>query len=251
LEAERNSAKDDAEKLNVTLALLDGYFYLEEHEKVIAICTELANQYPESRRVFMLKSAQLRILGRPDESDRLAEERLHRNPEDLDALRILVWGAQDREDYSKAHELAQNIIDAGKAEPDDLNNIAWQALFTGKVGRPDIEDALKAAQLSQNNPGILHTLGCVYAETGKTKEAREVLVQAMDALNLVEPDENYWYAFGRIAEQYGENGTAKSDYERVTKPKMAVDIHGSSYRLAQMRLQAMRVVASSASGGRN
>ena len=94
--------------------------------------------------------------------------------------------------------------------------------------------------MSNNNASILHTLGCVYAEVGKTKEAREVLVQAMDALNLDEPDDNYWYAFGRIAEQYGEYETARNDYMRVTKPKKALDIHDSSYRLAQIRLAAMQ-----------
>jgi hypothetical protein len=41
----------------------------------------------------------------------------------------------------------------------------------------------------------------------------------MDALNLDEPDENYWYAFGRIAEQYGEHDAAIANYARVTKPK--------------------------------
>ena len=94
--------------------------------------------------------------------------------------------------------------------------------------------------MSKNNRPILHTLGCVYAEVGKTKEAREVLIQSMDALNLDEPDENYWYAFGRIAEQYGERDAAMANYARVTKPKKAVEISDSSYHLAQARLQGLR-----------
>lgn len=108
------------------------------------------------------------------------------------------------------------------------------------MGDADAGDAIKATQLSQNNASNLHTLGCLYAEVGKTKEAREVLVQAMDLLNLDEPDSNYWYAFGRIAEQYGENQVAAADYARVTKPKQASQIPGSSYRLAQIRLKAMQ-----------
>ena len=99
----------------------------------------------------------------------------------------------------------------------------------------------EGVQLSQNNnAGILHTLGCVYAEIGKTKEAREVLVQAMHQLNLKEPDPNYWYAFGRLAEQYGENEVAAADYNRVKKPGNPALLAGSSYRLAQNRLAAMR-----------
>ena len=126
----------------------------------------------------------------------------------------------------------------GKAEPRDLNSIAWLSLF-GKVESSDIEDALRATQLSKNAPGILHTLGCVYAEVGKTKEAREVLIQAMDSLDLDAPDDNYWYAFGRIAEQYGERGAAIANYSRVTKPKHSYELPESSYQLAQIRLQVL------------
>jgi hypothetical protein len=69
----------------------------------------------------------------------------------------------------------------------------------------------------------------------------------MDQLNLEEPDPNYWYAFGRIAEQYGENEVAIADYERVKKPGKAALLPGSSYRLAQMRLAAMRSAGARAS----
>jgi tetratricopeptide (TPR) repeat protein len=156
----------------------------------------------------------------------------------------LESAAVAREDYGTAYSRAQKIKEAGRAEARDLNALAWYGLFLGKGSEADLEDAAKAAQLSQNSTstaraGILHTLGCLYAELGKTKEAREVLVQAMDLVNLDEPDPNYWYAFGRIAEQYGENQVAAADYARVTQPKQAIQIPGSSYRLAQMRLKAM------------
>jgi hypothetical protein len=80
----------------------------------------------------------------------------------------------------------------------------------------------------------------VYAEIGKTKEAREVLIQAMDLLGLDEMESNYWYAFGRIAEQYGEIEAATADYNQVKKPSKTVQVPNSSYRLAQNRLVAMR-----------
>jgi tetratricopeptide (TPR) repeat protein len=91
--------------------------------------------------------------------------------------------------------------------------------------------------MSQHSAPILHTLGCVYAEQGKTKEAREVLIQAMDQLDLTEPKGEYWYAFGRIAEELGEWQVATADYRKITKPKEAREIPSSSYALAQMRLQ--------------
>jgi tetratricopeptide (TPR) repeat protein len=131
------------------------------------------------------------------------------------------------------------MIDEGKAEPQDLNGASWHALFIGKVGPADLENALKAAQLSDNSPDALHTLACLYTEVGKTKEAREILIHGMDLLNLDEPNPDYWYAFGRIAEQYGVRDVAIADYNRVTKPEKSVQIPDSTYRLAQMRLQAL------------
>ncbi len=240
LEPARGSARNDVEKTNILLAVLEGYARLDRTEDALAVAVEVARQYPESERIFQGRSFSLRALSRFEEADRLADDRLKRIPGDLAAMRVLVWSATDRGDYVKAHALAQNIIDESKAEPADLNNVAWYSLFTGKVGPSDIEDALKAAQLSNNNASDLHTLGCVYAEVGKTKEAREVLIQAMDVLNLDEPDDNYWYAFGRIAEQYGERDAALANYARVTKPKRASEIPSSSYHLAQVRLQSLR-----------
>jgi hypothetical protein len=58
-------------------------------------------------------------------------------------------------------------------------------------------------------------------------------------LNLDEPNDDYWYAFGRIAEQYGERDTAVSDYRKLEKPKNAMMIPTSSWQLAQNRLKAM------------
>ncbi|MBZ5598777.1 MAG: DUF3857 domain-containing protein [Acidobacteriia bacterium] len=240
LEAARGSARNDAEKLNISLALLSGYANLDEYDEDLAVAADLARQYPESERAFFAQTFNLRALGRFEEADKLAAERLNRIPSDVAAMRVLVWNAIIRGDYVKAHDLAQNILDEGKAEAQDLNRIAWDSLFTGKVEPRDIEVALKGAQLSNNSANILHTLGCVYAEVGKTKEAREVLIQAMDVLNLDEPDENYWYAFGRIAEQYGERDAALANYARVTKPKTAVEIPDSTYYLAQVRIQALR-----------
>ena len=240
LETAGSSARNDAEKLNIRLALLTGYNSLDKYDKALAVCSELAKQYPESERIFYNQSFALRALNRFDEADLLAAERLQRIPGDLAAMRAQVYIASGRSDYSKARTLAQKILDEGKAEPQDLNGIAWNSLFIGKVEPADLEDALKGAQLSNNNASILHTLGCVYAEVGKTKEAREVLIQAMDALNLDEPDDNYWYAFGRIAEQYGERDAALANYARVAKPKTAVEIPTSTYQLAQVRLRALR-----------
>ena len=241
LEASASSAPSDEEKINIFLALSRGYFTLDNYEKILSVVPYLAAKYPESEANFWSSTNNLRALRRFEEADNLATNRLKRIPGDLAAMRTLAFSAQDRGDYVGAQVFWQRIIDAGEAKPQDLNGSSWDSLFSGKTGAGDLENAIKAAQLSDKNPNILHTLGCVYAELGKTKEAREVLVQAMDLANLDEPEDNFWYAFGRIAEQYGEREAAIAAYNRVSKPKKDIEIPTSSYRLAQIRLQGLQV----------
>jgi transglutaminase-like putative cysteine protease/Flp pilus assembly protein TadD len=239
LEAALGNARNEDVKLNMEIALLGGYANVRDYEKLASLSAEIAKHYPESMRVFRDQEMGLRGLGRFAGADALAQEMSKRLPDDLDVQRAFVFTAVAKEDYARAHALGQKMVADGKAEAGDFNSVAWNALFTGKVEAADLDDATKSAQLSQNAAGILHTLGCVYAEMGKTKEAHDILDQAMDALILDEPDANYWYGFGRVAEQYGETEIATADYQHVKKPEYALQVPGSSYRLAQMRLAAI------------
>ena len=242
LEAARAEAKTDTDRTNLGIALLEAYSNLQEYEKLYALASEIAKESPESKRLFFDQEIALRALHRYADADTLAQEVRKRLPDDADVRRAFVYTAVAREDYAAAHELGRKLVEEGKAEGQDLNGVAWNALFTGKVSQEDLEAATKSVQMTQNsNAGILHTLGCVYAEMGKTKEAREVLVQAMDLLGIDELDANYWYGFGRIAEQYGEQEVAKADYEQAKKPKDALQVPGSSYALAQSRLAGMKI----------
>jgi len=241
LEGARNEAKTDTAKTNLGIALLTGYSNLQEYEKLYALASEMAKQSPESKRVFFDQEIALRALHRYAEADAVAQEMAKRLPDDTDIRRAFIYTAVAREDYARAHELGRKLVEDGKAEGQDLNGAAWNALFTGKVSQEDLDAATKSAQVTQNSSaGTLHTLGCVYAEMGKTKEAREVLVQAMGLLGMDELDANYWYGFGRIAEQYGETEAASTDYEKAKKPKDDLQVPGSSYALAQKRLAAMK-----------
>jgi tetratricopeptide (TPR) repeat protein len=152
----------------------------------------------------------------------------------------MAFGALSSGDFEGARSVYRQLVNEGKASASDLNGFAWYSLFQGKTTNEDLEAALKAAQLSNKNASILHTLGCVYTELEKIKEAREVLIQAMDATSLDEPDDAYWYAFGRIAEQSGEVDAARANYERVTPPKNELDLAGSPYELARARLATIR-----------
>jgi transglutaminase-like putative cysteine protease/Flp pilus assembly protein TadD len=243
LEAANGSVSGDIDKTNLALALVYGYDQLHQYEKGVAPAATLQEQYPESDSAFRWHCLFLRESGRSGEADVLAQERLRRTPGDLEALRGMAADAISREDFAKAHDIAQGIVKDGKGSTSELAGIPWYSLFTGKPLASDVEAALKAAELSNNAWSILHTLGCLYAELGKLKEAREVLVQAMDSANLDNPDSDFWYAFGRVAEQAGERDLALADYARVTIPKDPSELVESSYRLAQIRLKALQKAA--------
>jgi tetratricopeptide (TPR) repeat protein len=243
LEEAGKSASGDAEKTNIEVALRIGYLNIEDHRKLLEVSAELAKRFPESTTAFFSQTRALNALGRSDEAAALAQERLKRMPNDLDAMRGLVEAAVYREDYRSAYDWGQKIVDAGKAKPFDFNNLAWHSLFFDRAGGPDVDAALKAVELGQNNPSHLHTLGCVYAAAGKPKEARAVLLQAMDLLGLDEPNPDYWYALGLNTEQYGLHEIALSDYAKVAKPREALKVPGSSYHLAQARMRVIRASA--------
>jgi Flp pilus assembly protein TadD len=236
LEAARSAATNEADKLNISLALLMGYRFMDAFDKILDISTEIAKQYPESITNFRDEMFALRGLRKFKEANALAQDRMNRIPDDIEAQRAFLNTAVSAEEYSRVRESAVKLAQNTKAEASDFNFLAWNALFTGKVESEDIAYAIKAVQLDQNDMAALHTLGCIYAEIGKTKEAREILIQAMDGLNLDEPQSAYWYAFGRIAEQDGEMDVAKADYARVARPQREIDLPDSSYRLAQNRL---------------
>jgi transglutaminase-like putative cysteine protease/tetratricopeptide (TPR) repeat protein len=247
LEAALKSAATDGDRTNILQALRTGYFNLQDYAKLLEVANQLEKQYPDSKNILFNQQAALRGLGRFQDAEAQANNWLKRFPDDIEGQRYLILSAASREDYALAHSLALKLASSGKAEASDLNGAAWNALFTAKVDDNDVQMATRAAQMTQQrDTSILHTLGCVYAEVGKTKQAREVLIQSMDQLNLDEPDSNYWYALGRVAEQYGEDKIASGDYSKVEKPARVIEIPDSSYRLAQNRLKVMG--NSSASG---
>jgi tetratricopeptide (TPR) repeat protein len=164
-----------------------------------------------------------------------ANARLTRRPNDRVALRSLSQAATAQADFARGEKYLETIREAGKSEAVDLNGIAWLSLFVGKVTQQQLDMAQQANMLLQNQSyATLHTLACLYAEMGKTTEARQVILQAMRAASLREPDSDAWYVFGRIYEQYGLDDAAIAAYKRVDKPELTDP--ESTYALAQAHL---------------
>ncbi|MGP8186373.1 MAG: DUF3857 domain-containing protein [Terracidiphilus sp.] len=239
LEEGLKSAANDRERTNIQIALANGYLLQQDFSKMLGVASELLKQVPESKEAFVDNAFALMGLGRYDEAIALADERLKLLDNDTDALNMKVQIEADRGNYAAASAWAKKLADLGNADAMLLNNVAWNALFTGKVEQSDIERAIHATEMQKDAPSILHTLACLYAEVGNTKDAHDVLLRAMDDWDLDEPNDEVWYVLGRIAEDFGEREIAIADYRKLEKPKQVLGIPTSTWRLAQMRLKAM------------
>ena len=239
LEAGLKDAAGERERNNIHIALAMGYAQLNRYKGLYEAGSELLKQEPESRIAF-LDSVQ-GLLGQKSYSEAMAlvDQRMKQLDNDEDAQRMKMEIEASRGDYISARATAQKAMGKGKESAELLNSIAWYSLFTPKVEESDINAAIRATQMSKENPHILHTLACLYAVSGKPKEAHDLLVRSMDELNLDEPNDDYWYAFGLIAEQYGEREIALADYRRLKQPKDQLELPTSSYVLAQARLKGM------------
>ena len=241
LEEALKNAGTEREKTNIALALAEGYAQLNDYAQLLDVASGLLKEVPESRGAFLTNVDALIGLKRYDDALALCDARLKLLEADADALQAKMRIEASRGNYVAARGWIQKLIDQGKADGNMLNSMAWFALYTSKVEPADVTTATKAAQMERDNPHILHTLACLYADTGKTKEAHDLLLRAMDELNLDEPNDDYWYALGRIAEQYGERDVAIADYRKLEKPKLEMTIPTSSYQLAQNRLKVLGV----------
>jgi tetratricopeptide (TPR) repeat protein/transglutaminase-like putative cysteine protease len=239
LEAALKEATGDRERTNIRIALAVGYLIQNNFTGLLDVASPLEKDEPESKTAFIDNELALMGLGRHGEALTLADERLKLLENDSDAYEMKMEIEVDRGNFAAARGWVQKLADLGKEDANLLNNEAWYALFTGKVEQADIAKAIRATEMQKDSAGILHTLACLYAEAGNTKDAREVLLRAMDDWNLDEPNEESWYVLGRIAEQYGEREIAIADYRKLEKPKEPLVVPTSTWRLAQMRLKAM------------
>jgi predicted Zn-dependent protease len=139
-----------------------------------------------------------------------------------------------------ARQTLRPLIEANHPNPEDLNNYAWAALFT-KAGEGEAVDVAQRANniTNRRSYAILHTLACLYADTGKEREARETLLQAMEAAHISEPDDGIWFGLGRIADEYGEKEAALAAYNRVKRPTRPEMERDSTWSLAQERIRIL------------
>lgn len=198
------------------------------------------SRYPESETAFGLQLQALRHLKRYDEIAKLVDQWIVRVPGETYAYNMGAAMAGAAGDIARTVELRKKLIAQGHADTIQLNSLAWEYLIEGKHMEEALDAGRQAVTVAGQKPlpGVLHTLACIYAEVGKTAEAREIMIKGMDIQGLEEPNESIWYVFGRIAEQYGLTATARSYYQKLKAPKSEDPL--STWVLAQRRLAAMK-----------
>jgi tetratricopeptide (TPR) repeat protein/transglutaminase-like putative cysteine protease len=247
----RDAAKSDAERQRLNLVLAHAYAVQERWAELLDVAEKLLSSAPDSYVAFHFAEQAYTGLRRLEDWDKLVQSRLQKHSDDPEYVRSASRLADFQGQFDKARALLKTMIDRGKATQSDMNVYAWEALLTPAPPDQDaIDTARRANDLAKNsNFAILHTLACLYAETGKTAQARELLLKAMDAAEMESPDSEIWFGFAKIAEQYGESIAARLMYGRVEKPKTVYP--GTSYAMAQQRLAVLKNAAATTakSGG--
>jgi tetratricopeptide (TPR) repeat protein len=239
----RANTKTDLDRARLTMALAYAYAAQERWSEMLPLAEELAKSLPTSLRAFDLAVMAYTRVGRFDDWDRLVQARLQVHRDEPAYTRSSAQLAAYPGQFSKSREITKTLIDRGQATENDLNLYAWYALLLPPpIDAETMDVAVRANDLSKNaNFAILHTLACVYAQDGKTGQARELLLKAIDVLHLEEPNPEVWFGLALIAEQYAEFDAARKMYGRVEKPKF--DYPGTSYVLAQHHLDALTKTA--------
>lgn len=238
LEGARAKAASDDERLKLDHALTIAYALKDDDGPgMIPLAERLVAALPDSPTAFNLLGTAYTRVDQHARAAKIAQARLKLLPRDEDALRVLGGAAMYSGDYAACDRYYRQIVLELEPNAGDYNNIAWNALLSGKELERALEDARQAMQLPGGSAALLHTLASLYAETGKSLEAREALLQSMDSAGRDEPAPHDWYVLGRIAENYGVTDAALAAYRKVDKPKTTPA--ASTYLLAERRMKVI------------
>jgi transglutaminase-like putative cysteine protease len=237
----RGANPDAADKLSLDIALARAYLDLERWTELREVAARLVTAVPGSAQAFRYQQWASIQLAQWDVVESASRERLARVPDDSLAREMLVRRAEARGAYGEMSGIMQPLIDSGRATASDYNQYAWAALLTLPVDERAVDAARMAYDETQGKSfAIAHTLACVYAASGKPREARDLLLKGMEQTGIDRPDDAAWYGFGLVAEAYGDSQSARDYYAKVTRPKKGKVQPSSVYALSQARLIALR-----------
>lgn len=236
----RAKTVDPKDALAIDTAIMGSALNADKRPELDAATERILQAAPDSAAAVDMRFASLASSGKLEESIRFGQAQLAKRPDDT-VLQSGLYEAMGRAGRRDALEKGiQSLIDKGRAEASDYNNLAWSHVVRGAV----TENTLELVRIATQNGGSsysLHTLAAVLADLGRTTEAQAALLKEMDAQGMEEPGGNEWYVLGRIAEQLDIPQAALACYNRV-KPRKPDDLNdpGSCASMALKRLAILK-----------
>jgi tetratricopeptide (TPR) repeat protein len=230
--------KPDLTDLNLVLAT--GYVSIGDEPRAKVAAEALLKDWPDSVTAMRLAGAAYALDHDWAAWNSLLDAQLAKHPNDRELLWERARAAQAQGEFAGAGKFLHTVLDGGQATSSDYNFYSWNTLFEKSADADAIQTAQQANALSNNRSfADLHTLACVYAAQGKTTEAKQVLLQAMDAAGLGQPNSEVWFGFGALYEQYGVADAAVEAFRKVKKPEGTIS-PTDTYVLAQAHLKELK-----------
>ena len=214
----------------------------EDHlaKEILATTSRLHKAWPDSELTFFQHAMANNIFDRWSALDELLAARLAKEPDNEQALTQKLVSYVRTSDYKAADAFFTDLESKGLATSEHFNTMAWFDLFLPEPTGMALARARTAVNLDKQSWAKLHTLATLYAEEGRCEEARKTLDRCMQMNGQFSPRSADWFVLGRIAEQYGERGTAVKAYLKVKKPDHDYEIGESTWLLAQRRLEKLK-----------
>ncbi|MFP5245856.1 MAG: hypothetical protein ACLGH0_04105, partial [Thermoanaerobaculia bacterium] len=217
-------------------ALVGAYQITEQWEPMLAAADRLVEKFPDSDIAFRAAGIAMSKLKREEELRKRALARLERLPDNIIAQQLLGTLSLSAGQYDEAVKYFGGVLERANPTAGDYNEHAWASLFAKKDLDRALENAQLAATESPEAHSIQNTLAVLFAEQGRTSEAREALLKCAELSESGELNTVDWYIVGRLAENYGIHDAAAEAYQKVTKPER---VKGSTWELAQARLAGL------------
>jgi len=217
LKQERLAATNRLDRGNIDLALCQAYKKAGKWTELLAAAKELPASYAVADKSFDFLVKARTGLQQWAELEQDARTELKTSPQKLGALRAAALAMMRAGKPEKATEYIDQIRKlqfSGKAEH---TLEAWHALLLGKADDLLIEKLEQDRGLESMEPDIEYILGFLQAQSGKTEEARRLLVDALELDDWALLDTRPWVLQGKVQEQLGNADAAAAAYAEAKK----------------------------------
>jgi hypothetical protein len=231
---------DPARKLILARPLASSLSELRRNGELLEVTAYLMATVPIESTAVRIRSFALDRDGKTDLADSLVRAAYEKAPDDPEWIRLLTVRLAGLGRYTEAIALSAGLVDSGKADREDYNDIGWYSLYLEKPDLAVIESRQLIPRLMEGSDAELHTLACLLADAGRTSEALEVFGRYLDVRGSLEPEAATWLAYGIMAERFGLRQTAIDAYLRVS-PEPDYPYPGiTCYALARRHLEALK-----------